>query len=83
MADTICAWKIIEFSVFTVERILVLTYWEQGLLYEHGLTLIPAWISKHPDSKVHGAYMGPTWGRQDPGGPHISPMNFIIRAHAQ
>ena len=23
-----------------------------------------------PDSKVHGANMGPTWGRQDPGGPH-------------
>ena len=22
-----------------------------------------------PDSKVHGAHMGPTWGRQDPGGP--------------
>ena len=23
-----------------------------------------------PDSKVHGANMGPIWGRQDPGGPH-------------
>ena len=22
------------------------------------------------DSKVHGANMGPIWGRQDPGGPH-------------
>ena len=29
-----------------------------------------------PDSKVHGANMGPIWGRQDPGGPHIGPMNF-------
>ena len=27
------------------------------------------------DSKVHGANMGPTWGRQDPGGPHVGPMN--------
>ena len=26
---------------------------------------------KIPDSKVHGASMGPTWDRQDPGGPHI------------
>ena len=26
------------------------------------------------DSKVHWAYMGPTWGRQDLGGPHIGPM---------
>ena len=29
-------------------------------------------------SKVHGAKMGPTWGRQDPGGPHVGPMNFAI-----
>ena len=34
-----------------------------------------------PDSKVHGAYMGPTgprWGRQDPGGPNVSPMILVI-----
>ena len=30
------------------------------------------------ESKVHGANMGPTWGRQDPGGPHVGPMNFAI-----
>ena len=34
--------------------------------------------SKNPDSKVHGANMGPIWGRQDPGGPHVGPMNFAI-----
>ena len=33
---------------------------------------------KNPDSKVHGANMGPIWGRQDPGGPHVRPMNFAI-----
>ena len=33
---------------------------------------------QYPDSKVHGANMGPTWGRQDPGGPHVGPMNFAI-----
>ena len=33
-----------------------------------------------PDSKVHGANMGPMWGRQDPGGPHVGPMNFAIWA---
>ena len=32
----------------------------------------------YPDSKDHGANMGPIWGRQDPGGPHVSPMNFVI-----
>ena len=31
-----------------------------------------------PDSKVHGANMGPTWGRQDPGGAHVGPMNIVI-----
>ena len=31
-----------------------------------------------PDSKVHGANMGRICGRQDPGGPHVGPMNFAI-----
>ena len=26
----------------------------------------------------HGVNMGPISGRQDPGGPHVSPMNFVI-----
>ena len=26
------------------------------------------------------SFMGPTWGRQDPGGPHVGPMNFAIWA---
>ena len=33
---------------------------------------------KVPDRKVHGANMGPIWDRQDPGGPHVGPMNFAI-----
>ena len=32
----------------------------------------------NPDSKVRGANMGPIWGRQDPGGPHVGPMNLAI-----
>ena len=31
-----------------------------------------------PDSKIHGANMGPIWVRQDPGGPHVGPINFAI-----
>ena len=31
-----------------------------------------------PDSKVQGANMGPIWGRQDPGGSHVGPMNFAV-----
>ena len=37
-------------------------------------------IQIHPDSKVNGAHMGPIWGRQDPGGPHLGPINFAIWA---
>ena len=33
------------------------------------------------DSKVHGVKMGSIWGRQDPGGPHVGPMNFAIWAY--
>ena len=36
------------------------------------------YTGKIPDSKVHGANVGPIWGRQDPGGPHVGPMNFAI-----
>ena len=30
------------------------------------------------NGKIHGANMGPIWGRQDPGGLHVGPMNFAI-----
>ena len=33
----------------------------------------------NPDSKVHGATMGPTWVLSAPDGPHIGPMNLAIR----
>ena len=36
------------------------------------------WKGVYPDNKVHGANMGPIWGRQDPGGPYFGPMNFAI-----
>ena len=35
-------------------------------------------VDDNPDNKVHGANMGPIWGRQDPGGPHVGPMEFAI-----
>ena len=34
----------------------------------------------HPDSKVHGTNMAPTWVLSAPDGPHIGPMNLAIRA---
>ena len=32
-----------------------------------------------PDSKVHGANMGPTWFLSAPDGPHVGSMNLAIR----
>ena len=34
---------------------------------------------KIPDSKVHGANMGPIWVLSAPDGPHVGPMNLAIR----
>ena len=42
------------------------------------LVLRPWWPKSIPDSKVPGAYMVPTWGLQDPGGPHVGPMILAI-----
>ena len=36
-------------------------------------------IADSPDSKDHGANIGPTWGQQAPGGPNVGPMNLAIR----
>ena len=33
----------------------------------------------YPDSKVHGANMGPTWVLSAPRGPNVGPMNLAIR----
>ena len=33
-----------------------------------------------PDSKVHGANMGPTWVLSAPDDPHVGPMNLVIKA---
>ena len=42
------------------------------------------WVTEHlPDSKVHGANMGPIWGWQDPGGTHVGLMKLVIWAQCQ
>ena len=38
-------------------------------------------IRAAPDNKVHGANMGPIWGRQVPGRPYVCPVNFDIWGH--
>ena len=48
------------------------------ILLATGLFDIQNNCHSYPDSTVHGANMGPIWGRQDPGGPHVGPMNLAI-----
>ena len=55
-------------------------YWALPVHHETDLR----WVQQNliediPDSKVHGANIGPIWGRQDPGGPYVGPMNLAIR----
>ena len=47
----------------------------------HTIGEINALMCDNPDNKVRGAYKGPTWGRQDPGWPHVGPMNLAIREY--
>ena len=50
--------------------------WEAiKLHYLHPITLNNI-NQHHPDSKVHGAFMGPTRVMSAPGGPHGGPMNL-------
>ena len=37
----------------------------------------------YPDSKVHGANMGPAWVLSAPTGPHVGPMNLAIRVSSK
>ena len=41
---------------------------------------MPFCCRTHPDNKDRGANMGPIWGRHDPAGPHVGPMNLAIWA---
>ena len=45
----------------------------------HLLSLAETLLNRaYPDSKVHGANMGPIWVLSAPNGPHVGAMNFAI-----
>ena len=51
--------------------------WKDSLYIEEGPWSLVNYLYKgYPYSKVPGAKMGPIWGREDPGGPHVGPINF-------
>ena len=43
----------------------------------HRMQYIP--LNMYPDSKVHGANIGPTWVLSAPDGPHVGHMDLAIR----
>ena len=47
------------------------------LYIEQGPWIFPRYA--YPDSKVHGANIGPTWVLPAPDGPHMGPMNLAMR----
>ena len=51
-------------------------------IQSHTACCYRVWQQRHsekiPDSNIHGANMGPIWGRQDSGWPHAGPTNFAI-----
>ena len=51
---------------------------KHGLWYQSLYWLLPK--VNTPDSKVHGANMGPIWGRQDQVGPLVGPIYFAVWA---
>ena len=40
------------------------------------LNMLNHFNDNNPESKVHGANMGPTWVLSAPDGPHVGPMNL-------
>ena len=48
-----------------------------GTVFSTQSDLLP--LDNYPDSKDHGANMGPTWVMSTPGVPHVGPMNLAIK----
>ena len=64
--------QLLLFSILAPSRIL--------LFWPHVCAL---WtLDMVPDSKIHGANMGPTCVLLAPGGPHVGPMNLAIRGYS-
>ena len=90
--NVICACKCMYIHVCTLQAVLVCMWWNHcRSVYWLGFPSAVCnneqprqWFKdacrlNGPDCKVHGANMGPTWGWQVPGGPHVCPMNLAIR----
>ena len=76
LMSTLCHAILLDLPTYIVAPIW---FWSKDNVHFPQLSLNTRWCLKiMPESKVHGANMGPIWGRQDPGGPNVGPMNFAI-----
>ena len=70
-----------RFRITAIPSLVILMVWYVKPEVSSRRAVTSIWKrDKHiddPDSKVHVANMGPIWGRQDPGGPHVGPMNLL------
>ena len=57
--------------------------YHHSFIYGDRLWATTTFQSPYPESKVHGANMGPTWVLSAPDGPHFGPMNLVIRVAAK
>ena len=70
--------------VSLLAHICITPQWGISKLHSHKVMLCnyPSMLQRQrriPDSKVHGANMGPTWVLSAPDGPHVGPMNLAMR----
>ena len=61
-------------------------YVSLGLCFPCSVSQGAAWWKHFAEAEHHkppliARFMGPIWGRQDPGGPHVGPMNFGTLGH--
>ena len=73
-------WKVRQYTVagsqITLKKFASNVDDEQTMVSEMSFCIC---CYKYPDSKVHGANMGPTWVLSVPDGPHVGPRNLAIR----
>ena len=73
MADR---WKLHLKCKFSLVKNTIIT-WNPTLFYFQLISHEAKYVS--PDSNIHGANMGPTWVLSAQSGPHVSPINLVIR----
>ena len=82
MTEKNMALKIIQDIMTSHVTIYILVYSGYGsrnfVLWLMDCILVLYSSDGNPDSKVHGANMGPTWVLLAPDGPHVGPMNLAI-----